>query len=142
MSQFIVTIDDSPTVRKILEFSLQRAGWPSASFQDGEQAICALLEGRIPPPTAILIDVCLPNLDGYAVARALRRMKGLKQTAIILLSGRTGWVDRILRARWAGASAYLTKPFQPQQVIAVVRDLVAHPNARTARAIREEGSDA
>jgi twitching motility two-component system response regulator PilG len=120
MDQTIIVIDDSLTVRKILEMSLHRAGYDVYSFPDGLQAMQALTTRQVPNPDAIILDVGLPKMDGYAVARALKHQRTLDHTVIIMLSGHAGRLDK-LRGRLAGASAYVTKPFQPAQVIAVLR---------------------
>src|ERR1043166_541576 len=119
MSQTILVIDDSLTVRKILEASLLRAGFAASLFPDGIQAMQALTEGRVPIPDAIILDVGLPKLDGYAVARALKRQRVLKSAIIIMLSGHDRSIDK-LRGRLVGANAYLTKPFQPAHLLEVL----------------------
>ena len=126
MESTILVIDDSLTVRKILEVSLLRAGFAATSFPDGIQAIQAITEGRIPIPDAIILDIGLPKMDGFAVARALKRQRALKRAIIIMLSGHDGLIDK-LRGRLAGANAYLTKPFQPAKMLEV---LCAHLASR------------
>ena len=117
MAHTVLVIDDSPTVRKIMETSLQRAGMTPFTFPDGLEAIHALTARQVPLPDAIILDVGLPKMDGYAVARALRRQPALNQIIIMMLSGHDGRLDK-LRGRLAGANVYVTKPFQPAQVIA------------------------
>src|SRR5215831_3812809 len=99
MGNFVMVIDDSLTVRKIMESSLQREGFRAVTFPDGLQAMNALSKGDIPVPDLILLDVGLPKMDGYEIARALKNR--LSNTVIIMLSGRDGVFDK-LRGRWAG----------------------------------------
>lgn len=124
MDQIVIVIDDSLTVRKILEASLSRAGFAVYSFSDGLQAMRALTASQIPPPDAVLLDIGLPKMDGYAVARTLKRQPALHHTVIIMLSGHQGRLDKF-RGRLAGASAYVTKPFHPAQVLSVLRSRLA-----------------
>lgn len=124
MDQPIMVIDDSLTVRKILEASLQRAGFAVFSFPDGLQALHALHARQVLTPDAVILDIGLPQMDGYTVARALKQRYASNPIPILLLSGYTSHLDK-LRGRLAGASAYVTKPFQPAQVIAVLRAQLA-----------------
>jgi twitching motility two-component system response regulator PilG len=123
----IMVIDDSLTVRKILEASLQRVGLGVSTFPDGLQAMQALTQQTTPIPQLVLMDVGLPKLDGYHVARAFKQRPGLEHTPIIMLSGHTGRLDK-MRGRLAGAQGYVTKPFQPAEVIAVIQAQLAGQN--------------
>jgi twitching motility two-component system response regulator PilG len=120
MGNFVMVIDDSLTVRKIMETSLRREGFEAISFPDGLQAMSALSRGEVPVPDLVLLDVGLPKMDGYEIARAFKQKNRLGDTVIIMLSGRDGIFDK-LRGRMAGAKEYITKPFKTAEVIAVVR---------------------
>jgi twitching motility two-component system response regulator PilG len=120
MGNLVMVIDDSLTVRKIMESSLRREGFQAISFPDGLQAMNALSNGEIPVPDLVLLDIGLPKMDGYQIARAFKQKNRLGNTVIIMLSGRDGVFDK-LRGRLAGAKEYITKPFKPAEVIAVVR---------------------
>jgi DNA-binding response OmpR family regulator len=130
MGNFVMVIDDSLTVRKIMESSLQREGYRSISFPDGLQAMSALSKGEIPVPDLVLLDVGLPKMDGYEIARAFKQKNRLGNTVIIMLSGRDGVFDK-LKGRLAGAKEYITKPFKPADVIAVVRAHLGAPDVST-----------
>jgi twitching motility two-component system response regulator PilG len=127
MAQLVMVIDDSLTVRKILEASLQRAGMDVTTFADGLEAMQALTQRTTPVPQLVLLDVGLPKVDGYQVARTLRHHPGFAQTPIIMLSSHTSRLDK-MRARLAGASGYLTKPFQPAEVLAVIQAHLGGPS--------------
>ena len=101
MGNFVMVIDDSLTVRKIMESSLRREGFQAVSFPDGLQAMSALSRGEIPVPDLILLDVGLPKMNGYEIARTFRQKNRLGNTVIIMLSGRDGVFDK-LRGRMAG----------------------------------------
>jgi twitching motility two-component system response regulator PilG len=120
----VLIIDDSPTVRKILEYGLKRVGFAAVAFSDGPTAIAALAQGVVPVPDLLVLDIGLPQMDGYEVARRIKHMPGLRHIAIILLSGRDGVVAH-LRGRLAGASAYMTKPVNVPDLVAVVRAALA-----------------
>jgi DNA-binding response OmpR family regulator len=120
MRQIIAVVDDSLTVRKILEVSLDRAGFTVCAFPDGMQLLQALSKQQVPLPDAVILDVGLPTMDGYALARTLRHHHAFQATPILMLTGHTKTFDK-LRWRLAGANAYVAKPFQPAQVLAVLR---------------------
>src|ERR1051326_2862046 len=130
MGNFVMIIDDSLTVRKIMESSLQREGYRSISFPDGLKAMSALSKGEIPVPDLVLLDAGLPKMDGYEVTRAFKQKNRLGNTVIIMLSGRDGMFDK-LRGRLAGAKEYITKPFKPAEVIAVVRSHIGTQDLST-----------
>jgi twitching motility two-component system response regulator PilG len=119
----ILVIDDSITVRKIVETTLRRAGFAVLSFPDGVVALRWLASPEAAIPALILLDIGLPKLDGYEVARVLRGRAELARTPIIMLSSRDGVLDR-LKSRLAGAQTHLTKPFRTEQLIELARSLL------------------
>ena len=120
MSQLILVIDDSLTVRKILETCLGRAGYEVKSFADGVQALRWLNSAQAAIPGLIFVDLDLPGLNGYEVIRRLKAQPALGQTVLVMLSGCEGVLDR-LKGRLAGAHLYLTKPIKQQTILAVVQ---------------------
>ena len=119
MSKLVMIIDDSLTVRKIIETSLKREGIPSVSYEDGVEALRALNEHRCRVPDLVILDINLPKMDGYEVARYLKTKQQFSSTVIVMLSKRDGVIDR-LKGRLAGAKDYITKPFKTQEVMSVV----------------------
>ena len=126
MSKLVMIIDDSLTVRKIIETSLKREGIPSVSYCDGVEALRALHEQRCPIPDLVILDIGLPKMDGYEVARHLKTKQQFGNTVIIMLSRRDGVIDR-LKGRLAGAKDYITKPFRTQDVISVLHTHLGVP---------------
>ena len=123
MRPLVVVIDDSMTVRKILEVTLKRAGWQVCTFADGLQAMRALAQQEIPVPEALVLDVGLPRLNGYDVARAFRQQPSCRRCIILFLSGQDGFFDK-LQGRLAGGNAYVTKPFHPIEVLQTLEALL------------------
>jgi twitching motility two-component system response regulator PilG len=120
MTQLILIVDDSETVRKIVEVSLHRAGYNDVwTFPDGIELLRGLmtLEARI--PALVVVDLTMPKIDGYSLIRTLRAKPAFAQTVFVILTGRDGMVDR-LKGRLSGAKVYLTKPFRTQDIVAVV----------------------
>ena len=117
-----MVIDDSPTVRKIVEVSLKREGFSVVAFSDGIEALRALTTRQLDRiPDLIFLDIDLPKMNGYEIARYLKSKPAWNNTVIVILSRHNGVVDR-LKARLAGAQTYLTKPFTTQTILDVVHN--------------------
>ncbi len=123
---FVMIIDDSPTVRKIVETCLCREGFEVQGFHDGVEAMRWLHQPASRLPHLVILDVELPKMDGYEVARRLKGKPQLRSTVIIMLTRRDGLLDR-LKGRLAGASVYLTKPFKTQELVAAVEAQLGVP---------------
>jgi twitching motility two-component system response regulator PilG len=126
-NNFILVIDDSPTVRKILETCLQREGFQVICFEDGIAAMQWLFQYSTDLPALIILDVNLPKMNGYEVARFLKMKPVLKETILIMLTRHDGIIDRMKR-RLCGAQAYLSKPFETQTILAVVTSYLGVPS--------------
>lgn len=116
----IMVIDDSPTVRRIIEGTLMRDGYQVDSFGNGLEAMVSLTRGETVVPDLVLLDIELPQMDGYGVARLFRQKSEFRHTIIVMISARNGVVDKI-RGHMVGAREYITKPFKPGYILAVVR---------------------
>lgn len=126
MNKLVMIIDDSATVRKIVETCLGREGFVVKSFPDGIEAMkwLASYEARI--PDLVLLDIGLPKMDGYEVARRLKTKPQFNNTVIIMLTRRDGVFDR-LKGRLAGAREYITKPFKTQEIVSVIESHLGTP---------------
>jgi DNA-binding response OmpR family regulator len=125
-SKLVMVIDDSPTVRKIVETSLKREGFTVATFADGIEAMQSLTNPQARIPDLVVLDIGLPKMDGYEVARYLKTKPQFSNTIIIMLSRREGFIDR-LKGRLAGAKEYITKPFKTQEFIEVIESYLGTP---------------
>jgi DNA-binding response OmpR family regulator len=120
MSNLVMVIDDSLTVRKILEVSLKRAGLDVIAFSDGIEALQVLTTCHLQYlPNIVILDVMMPKLNGYAFARLMRSKPYLCHIPILMLTSRDSMVSQ-LRGRIAGANIYMTKPFKTQDVVETV----------------------
>lgn len=126
MNKLVMIIDDSLTVRKILETCLRREGFSCVGYADGIEALRALNEKHQPIPDAVILDIGLPKMNGYEIARYLKAKQQFNNTTIIMLSGRDGVIDR-LKGLLAGANVYVTKPFRTQDVMSIVRSHLLFP---------------
>ncbi len=111
-----MVVDDSPTIRKILGLTLERAGYKVVAEPDGESAVERL--GNL-VPDVILLDIAMPKLDGYEVCKRIKKDARTTHVPVIMLSGKDALFDKV-KGHMAGATEYLTKPFEPPAVLAAV----------------------
>jgi two-component system, OmpR family, phosphate regulon response regulator PhoB len=121
----ILVADDSMTIVAMVSSRLTRAGYNVVTTTRGDDALRLVQEGR---PRLVLLDVEMPGLDGIEVLTRIRADEALAGTLIVLLSGRSE-PSEIESGMAAGADAYLTKPFSPQDLQATVEQLVGAPKA-------------
>jgi twitching motility two-component system response regulator PilG len=126
----VLIVDDSPTVRKIVQLTLQREGFNVIAASDGLGALAAVSDYQ---PDLILLDIVLPHMDGYHICQIIRKNPDFRETPIIMLSGRDGLFDK-MRGRLAGSSEYLTKPFDSTELVATVRRHLANAPRRVRSA--------
>jgi len=112
----VMIVDDSPTIRKILGLTLERAGYKVVAEPDGESAIERLIQVV---PDLILLDIAMPKLDGYEVCKRIKEDPRTKHVPVVMLSGKGALFDKV-KGHMAGAAEYLTKPFETPAVLAVV----------------------
>ena len=113
----IACIDDSKTVQTQVQMTLQPVGYRVISVLDATNALRELSRNM---PVLILMDINMPDINGYDLCSMLKRSQKFQNVPIIMLTGRDGIIDR-MRAKLVGADKYLTKPFQPQDLINIVR---------------------
>ncbi len=116
----ILVVEDSPTTRKVVVLTLKQKGYALVEAQDGLEALSKIDEER---PDLVLLDIILPKMDGYRILSIIRKTPELKDTPVILLTSKDGLVDKF-RGRLAGSTAYLTKPFEPRDLIETVRKYI------------------
>jgi two-component system, OmpR family, phosphate regulon response regulator PhoB len=112
----ILIVEDDPALAELLIWKFEKEGYSIRQTSDGEEAL--LLASEL-CPDIILLDWMIENLSGIEVCRRLRRMPGLQNVPIIMLTARGEEDDRI-RGLDTGADDYITKPFSPRELIARV----------------------
>ncbi|AFZ56626.1 response regulator [Anabaena cylindrica FACHB-243] len=112
----IACIDDSQTVLNSIQHFLDEQRFSVVMINDPIKALMQIIRSK---PDLILLDVEMPNLDGYELCSLLRRHSNFKNTPIIMVTGRTGFVDKA-KAKIVRASGYLTKPFTREDLLKMV----------------------
>jgi two-component system, chemotaxis family, response regulator PixG len=116
-SPLIACIDDSPVLAHTLNKILVPAGYRTLSILEPMRGFTQLIEHK---PDLILLDLQLPNADGYSICKFLRDTPVFQKTPIIILTAQSTRIDRS-RATLAGATEFLTKPPQPEELLQVIR---------------------
>lgn len=126
MTDSILIVEDEPALQDTLAYNLKKEGYAVEVAEDG---LAALEAARRFKPDLIILDIMLPKLDGFEVARILRKEM---TAAILMLTARDDEIDRVVGLE-VGADDYLTKPFSMRELVARVR-----AQLRRTRMLREE----
>ena len=129
----VLVVDDSPTVRKIVQLTLQREHIWVVTAGDGLSALAAVGDEQ---PDLILLDIMLPRMDGYSICQIIRKTPDYRDLPIIMLSGKDGLFDK-MRGKLAGSTEYMTKPFDSGELAQTVKRYLDSPAARDRAARRE-----
>jgi two-component system, OmpR family, alkaline phosphatase synthesis response regulator PhoP len=131
-SDLILLVDDEPSIIQLSRMYLEREGFVVKDVADGEAALDAVASLH---PALVVLDVMLPKLDGFEVCRRLRAKNS--PVAILMLTARDEDIDKIIGLE-LGADDYLTKPFNPRELVARVKAVLRRGQSRpdTDRPIR------
>ncbi|MEM9596135.1 MAG: response regulator [Acidobacteriota bacterium] len=119
-AQRILVVDDSATVRALVGATLETEGFEVDFAATGMEALAAL---RKHVPNLVLLDIGLPNMDGYQLCQLIRQNPATAEVPVVMLSARDGFYDQV-RGRMVGCQDYVTKPFEPSDLIDRIRHLV------------------
>lgn len=120
MAQKILVVDDDRQIVRLVSSYLEQAGYEVTTAYDGEAALRLARQER---PHLMVLDLMLPDRDGWDVTRAVRSDPSLAHLPIIMLTARVEDTDKIVGLE-VGADDYVTKPFNPREVVARVRALL------------------
>lgn len=116
----ILAADDSASMRQMVAFTLGNAGHTVFSAIDGNEALLAAREQRF---DLVLTDVNMPLMDGITLTRELRALPAYRFTPILMLTTESG-PERKQEGKAAGATGWIVKPFNPEQLIAVIKKVL------------------
>lgn len=120
MPQRILVVDDDKQITRLVASYLEKAGFTVLAAHDGENALRII---RHELPDLVILDLMLPGRDGWEITRTLRADDRLAAIPILMLTARVEDTDKILGLE-LGADDYLTKPFNPREVVARVRAIL------------------
>ena len=136
MSKRLLVVDDEPNLLRAVAACLKAAGYDVSTARSGREALMQLAEAV---PDLVVSDIRMPGMDGYQLARQLRGSPRTALVPIVFLSAKDETVDRIEGFR-AGVDAYLTKPFEPEELIAVVNGILHRVERTHSQIARLVGS--
>ena len=120
MPKKILVTDDSPTIVAMIKELLESNGYVVVTASDGQEALDKTKKEK---PDLIILDLMLPKIDGYKVCAMLKFDKNYSKIPIIILTARAGESDKELGSE-VHADAYVTKPFEPNTLLAKVKELI------------------
>jgi len=135
-TQTILVVEDEVTLREALVYNLNKEGYTVLQAGTG---LDALALAREEAPDVVILDLMLPELDGLSVCRSLRRDPATAASGILMLTARSGELDKIVGLE-SGADDYLTKPFSLGELLARVRALLRRARSTSPRDTLEAGN--
>jgi CheY-like chemotaxis protein len=121
----VLVVDDDEVIRQLIAVNLTLEGFDVATAVDGQDC---LDKAPVIDPDVITLDVMMPRMDGWETAEQLRRDPRTSGIKVVLITARAQEHDKA-RGQQIGVDAYLTKPFDPSEMIRIVRELAGHPAA-------------
>lgn len=138
MAKRLLVVDDEPNLLRALAVTLRAEGYEVTTARHGREALVRVAESL---PDLIVSDIRMPVMDGYQLARSLRDAPHTSLVPIVFLTAKGETEDRIEGFR-TGVDAYLTKPFEPDELLAVIRSILARverTHAQIARLVGAQG---
>ena len=132
MSQRILVVDDDKQIVRLVRSYLEDSGYSVLTAYDGESALHTIRRER---PDLVVLDLMLPDRSGWDIARIIRADEHLRQLPIIMLTARVEDHDRIVGLE-IGADDYVTKPFNPREVVARVRAVLRRSGDQSATPVQ------
>jgi two-component system, chemotaxis family, chemotaxis protein CheY len=121
MSVTVLTVDDSRTMRDMLRMALAEAGFRVVQAEDGLHGLDVL---RAEQPQVVITDINMPRMDGFGFIEAVRKDNAYRAVPILVLTTESD-DDKKMRARRAGATGWIVKPFDPVKLVAAIRRVAA-----------------
>ncbi|MCW9057876.1 MAG: response regulator [Gammaproteobacteria bacterium] len=116
----ILAVDDSASMRQMVTFTLKGAGYDVVEAADGEQAL-ALARGK--SVNLVLTDVNMPKMDGITLIKNLRTLPAYKFTPMLMLTTESA-ADKKQEGKAAGATGWIVKPFNPEQLLSTIKKVL------------------
>lgn len=124
----ILCIEDHPEMIELIRLILGRRGYLVSGAEGGRVGLQAMEED---PPDLVLLDLMMPDMDGWEVYRQIRSNDRLKEIPVIAVTAKAQLIDRILAVKVAGMDDFVTKPFDPKELIASVERVLGTGTGRS-----------
>jgi len=116
----ILAVDDSASMRQMVSFTLKTAGFDVTEAKDGSEALAIAKQQDF---DAVISDVNMPIMDGITLIRELRTLPSYKFTPLLMLTTESG-LEKKIDGKAAGATGWIVKPFNPDQLLAVIKKVI------------------
>jgi two-component system chemotaxis response regulator CheY len=120
VAKTLLTVDDSASVRQMIQFTLESAGYNVIQAVDGKDGLSKLQKH---PVDMVITDLNMPHMDGIEMIRGARQLPGFKFIPIIMLTTESQ-PQKKMEGKSAGATGWIVKPFKPEQLLGVVRKVL------------------
>lgn len=117
MAKKILAVDDEKHIVRLVQVNLERQGYEVITASDGKEALQKVEDER---PDLVVLDVMMPYMDGFEVLQNLRRNPSTREIPVIMLTAKAQDAD-VFKGWQSGVDCYLTKPFNPMELIAFVK---------------------
>jgi CheY-like chemotaxis protein len=124
--KYVLVVDDSPSVRRVVSNMLKQHGWEVQMARDGLEALDMISHET---PAAVLLDIEMPRMDGYELIATVRAQEQYRKLPLVVLTSRAA-AKHQQRALQLGASSYVVKPYQDEELISTLNSLVYGAAAR------------
>jgi len=125
----ILCIEDHAEMIELVKLILGRRGYEVEGALGGKEGLEAIAQN---PPDLVLLDLMMPDLDGWEVFRQIRVNEAMKTCPVIVVTAKSQKIDRVLGLHIAGVDDYITKPFGPKELIDSVERLLGSPTRQGA----------
>ena len=137
MKKRLLIVDDEPNLLRAVEAVLRNEGFETSTARSGREALASVAQNI---PDLIVSDVRMPGMDGYTLARRLRSSSAYALIPIVFLSAKDEMQDRIEGFR-SGVDVYLTKPFEPDELLAVIKNILNRVEQTRASIVKLVGNE-
>jgi len=121
LKQRVLAVDDSASIRSLVNYVLGRAGFEVVLAEDGQEALDYAQQNTV---DIVLTDINMPNLDGIGLIKGLRELPTYKYVPLLVLTTESG-TDKKMEGKAAGATGWIVKPFDPVQLVSTVEKVLA-----------------
>ena len=137
MTKRLLIVDDEPNLLRAVDAVLRNEGFETSTARSGKEALVAIAQKQ---PDLIVSDVRMPAMDGYELARRLRSSPNFALIPIVFLTAKDETEDRVEGFR-SGVDVYLTKPFEPDELVAVINNILGRIEKTHAAIARLVGAE-
>jgi len=133
MTQHILVVDDEADIRQLTALVLKTAGYEVTHVRNGVEAMAEVQQR---PYDLVILDIMMPEMDGWEACRQIKRQPGMENIPVMFLTARCQPLDRVIGLEVVHADAYLTKPFSRRALITQVEHLIAATTDQTPESPR------